>query len=379
VSDETGGEGNADLESRLQELLDKAVSRGRYVRHGLLGVADSDGSWQWTGSAGALDPEGSPATADARYPVASVTKLYTAAATMRLVEKRDLSLDTRIVEILPDAITAGLHVLDGVDHTGEITVEHLLGHTSGLPDYYEEAPAGGTSAQARLLAGEDAPMPFEDVLAVVREMTPHFAPQPTEAARRKARYTDTNYQLLGAVIESVTESPLPKVFDEQLFGPLGLDATSSYPHAPRNGRSPEPDARIWSKDTVLRPEGALTHQTADGGIISTLDDQIRFMRALIGGGVFEEAGTWARMHARYSRVFFPVDYGLGVMRYAPPRWMSPLFRIPELLGHTGSTATWLFHCPELDVILAGTFDVAQPPLPFRFLPRVLRAIDQRRP
>ena len=368
----------AELESRLQAMLEKAVSRGRYVRPGLLGVAGGDGSWQWTGSAGALDPEGAPATADARYPVASVTKLYTAAVTMRLIERRDLSLDTRIVEILPDSVTAGLHVLDDVDHTGEITVEHLLGHTSGLPDYYEEAPTGGTSAQARLLAGEDAPMPFEDVLAVVREMTPHFVPQPVEAARRKARYADTNYQLLGAMIESVTESPLHQVFDVHLFGPLGLDATSSYPHPPRNGGSPEPDTRIWSRDTVLCPEGALTHQKADGGVISTLGDQIRFMQALVGGGVFEEAATWERMRSRYNRVFFPVEYGLGVMRYAPPRWMSPLFRIPEIVGHTGSTATWLFHCPELDVILAGSFDVAQPPLPFRFLPRVLRAIDQHR-
>ena len=61
-------------------------------------------------------------------------------------------------------------------------------------------------------------------------------------------------------------------------------------------------------------------------------------------------------------------------REPAPRWMSPLFRIPPVMGHTGSTATWLFHCPELDIVTAGTFDVGKPPLPFRFVPHVLRAV-----
>ncbi len=89
-----------------------------------------------------------------------------------------------MVDILSPEVTDGLHVLGGLDRTAEITVEHLLGHTSGLADYYEEAPAGGPSAQARLRAGEDAPMPFEEVLAVVRSLDPHFPPQPVDVPER---------------------------------------------------------------------------------------------------------------------------------------------------------------------------------------------------
>jgi D-alanyl-D-alanine carboxypeptidase len=139
----------------------------------------------------------------------------------------------------------------------------------------------------------------------------------------------------------------------------------------------QPQAAVWAGDVVLVPDGALTHQVADGGIISTLADQVRFLRAVVGGEVFDDPRTWPRLHERVNRVFFPIDYGLGVMRYAPPRWMSPLFAIPPILGHSGSTASWLFHCPKLGIVTAGTFDVAQPPLPFRFLPRVLRAVEQR--
>jgi hypothetical protein len=102
--------------------------------------------------------------------------------------------------------------------------------------------------------------------------------------------------------------------------------------------------------------------------------QVRFLQAIVGGEVVDDQATWQSMQQPRNRIFFPVDYGLGVMRYAPPRWMSPLFRIPPVVGHTGSTATWLFHCPELGIVTAGTFDTAQPALPFRFLPHVLRAV-----
>lgn len=363
-----------NLERRLDTLLRKAVDRRRHVRHGLAGVAAVDGSWSWASGYGVLDPVGTTATADARYPIASVTKLFTAVVTMKLIEADQLALADRMVDLLPSEATDGLHVLDGVERTGEITVEHLLGHTSGLADYYEGAPPGARSAQARLLSGEDAPMPFEDVLRTVRAMKPHFPPQPFGSAKRKAKYADTNYQLLGAILEKVAELPLHELFDQMIFTPLSLDATSSYPHPPRGGRSPEPDATVWAKDVVLNPSGALTHQKADGGIISTVADQLRFMQALASGALFEDAGTFRHMGEHTNRIFFPVEYGLGVMRYAPARWMSPLFAIPPIVGHTGSTATWAFHCPDLDIVLAGAFDVAQPPLPFRFLPHVLRAV-----
>lgn len=363
------------LDGRLATLLRRAVDRRRHVRHGLLAVARVDGTWEWQGSHGLADAEGTPARTTTRYPIASVTKLFTAAVALRLTERGVLALTDRLVDLLPHEVTRGLHVHDGVDRTDAITLEHLLGHTSGLPDYYEEAPSGGRSAQARLLAGEDAPMPFDEVVRLVRdELTPHFPPQPLDAPTPRARYADTNYQLIGAAIEQVTGDPLHVVFDRLLFAPLGLDDTSSYPHAPRSGRPAEPETSVWAKGVVLHAAGALRHQVADGGIVSTLHDQVRFMTALVTDEFFTDAGTWPRMQHRLARVFFPIDYGLGVMRYAPPRWMSPMFAVPPVVGHTGSTATWLFHCPELEIVTAGTFDVAQPPLPFRFLPHVLRAV-----
>jgi D-alanyl-D-alanine carboxypeptidase len=370
------GEVDARLAARLEKLLARTVDRQRHVRHGLLAVAAVDGSWSWQGAHGVADEDGTPVTTEVRYPIASVTKLFTATAVLKLEQQGKLAITDRLVDHLQPEVTEDLHVLDGVDRTGEIMLEHLLRHTSGLPDYYEGAPKGERSPQQRLLAGEDVPVPFEEVLRIVRkDLTPDFPPQPADAQKRRAQYADTNYQLLGAVIERVTGEPLHEVFDRMLFDPLGLDDTASYPHPPRSFATPEPQVKVWSKDTVLRPEGALRTQGPDGGIVSTLTDQVRFLQAVVNGEVFDDPGTWQRMQERTDRIFFPIEYGLGVMRYAPARWMSPAYRIPPVVGHTGSTATWLFHCAELDVVVAGAFDVAQPPLPFRFVPRVLRAVQ----
>ncbi len=369
----------AELADRLRRLLERAVDRGRHVRHALLAVAAVDGSWSWEGGHGVLDEDGTSATSTARYPIASVTKLATAAVVMRAVERGALALSDRIVELLPAQQIRGLHVIGGVDRTAEITIEHLLGHTSGLPDYYDQAPRGGTSPQARLLAGEDVPFPYEEVLRTVREeLTPHFPPQDLQAPKVKARYADTNFQLLGAVVEVVEERPLQEVFTEDLFVPLGLNDTSCYPTRPRSERSVEPDAQVWSKDVILQPAGMLTTQVPDGGIVSTVADQVALMRALVTGAAFNDPGTWERMRSGWHRVMFPIEYGLGVMRYAPSRWMSLGATVPEMVGHTGSTATWLFHVHSLDVIVAGAFDVAQPSMPFRFVPKVLRAVTSAR-
>lgn len=363
------------LDERLDSLLRRTVERTRHVRHGLLGVAFLDEGETWLGAHGVLDPRGTAATTGARYPIASITKLFTATVTMRLAEDGRLHLEDKIVDVLPAHVADGLHVRNGIDHTAAITVENLLSHTSGLADYYTEAPKGTLSPEKRLLAGEEAPVPLEEVVRLVADhLPPHFDPQPANRRRRKARYADTNFNLLGAVLETVAAKPLAELFDELVFEPLGLDDTSSYPHAPRSGAPPEPDAMVWSKDVVLRVNGALASQKAEGGIVSTLTDQLRFLAALVGGVIFSDPTTWARMTSRFARVLYPVEYGLGVMRYAPPRWMSPGYRMPAVLGHSGSTATWLFHCPDLDVAVAGAFDVAQPSLPYRFLPRLLREI-----
>ena len=77
----------AQLDERLTSLLGRAGDRRRHVRHGLLSVARVDGSWEWQGGRGVADTDGKPITTATRYPIASVTKLFTAAVALSLTEQ----------------------------------------------------------------------------------------------------------------------------------------------------------------------------------------------------------------------------------------------------------------------------------------------------
>jgi hypothetical protein len=76
---------------------------------------------------------------------------------------------------------------------------------------------------------------------------------------------------------------------------------------------------------------------------------------------------------------WPIEYGLGIMRFRLPWIFTPLHPMPAVVGHTGSTGCWLFYCPERDLFLAGSVDeVTAGALPYRLVPRVLQELHEVR-
>ncbi|MFD0855191.1 hypothetical protein ACFQ07_23330 [Actinomadura adrarensis] len=109
-------------------------------------------------------------------------------------------------------------------------------------------------------------------------------------------------------------------------------------------------------------------------LYSTTGDLLTFQRALLDGELFENACTLDALTERRNRLRnIPVlQYGLGTMFYNVGRLMSAGRRPVTLVGHSGATGTWLFHCPELDVHLAGTVDQTKgQAIPFQFMARCL--------
>ncbi len=99
------------------------------------------GSFHWSGAADVARQDGQvPMTADTPIFLASVTKLYTAVAIMRLSEQGALALDDPIAKYLPADLIRGINVSDGHDYAQEITIAQLIAHTSGIADYYNDAP-----------------------------------------------------------------------------------------------------------------------------------------------------------------------------------------------------------------------------------------------
>jgi D-alanyl-D-alanine carboxypeptidase len=366
----------------------RAVVAPKAIRHAAMAVETVDGTFRWSGALGDANPGGTPMRAGTPFFIASVTKLVTATVVLRLWEQGRLELDDSITAHLPATLVSGLHRLGGANHSDRITVRHLLAHTSGLPDYFEGRPRGGQSVSQRLETEGDLSWTIEDVASIVRGLRPHFPPQPADAPRQRARYSDTNYQLLAAVIEAVTGRPFHQACDTLVFEPLGLEHTYVFGRAQR-AESEERPATIWFGNQPLDAPRTFTSLGPDGGIVSTLDDLMTFMRAFVRGTLFEHRRTPGERERRWNRFGFhpmvlrtpgwPIEYGLGVMRFRLPRLFTPFRPMPAVIGHSGATGTWLFHCPELDVLLAGTVDQATAAaVPYRLVPKVLRMVADAR-
>jgi len=378
----TSGIHAGDLDRRLQRMVD-ALTAKKTIHHAILAIERGDRSYRRVFVSGYANPDGPLMRPQTPFFTASITKLFIAAAVLKLVERDAVRLTAPIAEYLPRTVTDGLHRLNGIDYSGQITVSHLLCHMSGLPDWLEDRAKGKLPLIDRLFAGNDRRFDIEAIAAVVRdELTPHFPPQDLSAAKPLVRYSDTGFQLLMAILESVTGRKLPDIYRQEIFEPLGLLSTWLPERPPED--TPIAPATVWAGDQPLDLPLALE---SIRDIYSTTADLILFLRALVTGTLFENPQTADIMYGRFRRfsrfwdrsaVRQPsslIEYGAGMMRFALPRALTPLRRIPPVIGHSGSTGTWLFYCRELDLYLAGCVDQATAaPLPFRLVSRVLHEI-----
>lgn len=317
----------------LADKLDAAAQRA--AAHPLTGPVlwrvertDSDRSWTYGDQ-------------DQQIFIASVTKLYTTALLLRLVDRGLLDLDAAAAHYLPAGTMRGLNTRGGTDHGDVITVRQLLSQTSGIADYFEGP--GGFLAEA--LAGDVAWTP-QEAIERTRRMPAPFAP-----GENRAHYSDTNFTLLGIVIEQAGGQSYRQAVDEHILRPLGLGNT--YLFDPSTIERYDEVAPFFSKGRPLRMPQALASCGSQGAIVSTLPECTRFLRAFLGGELFD-ARWLPQLTAHTNAVFGPLRYGLGVMRYTLPRVFSPLAPMPELVGHSGSIGSVLYCAPEKNLVIAGT-------------------------
>lgn len=355
-------------QAKLQALLDRQI--GRSVRSITAAVQSEDGRVDFTGAAGTADAGGSaPMQPDTPYALASVTKLYTASVVFKLCDDELLDLDAPIAQYLPASLISGIHRRDGRDSTAQIRVHHLLSHTSGLPDYFLDTPPGSKSVFDQLKQGRDLALTIENVTALARATPARFEP----GAPGKAHYSDTNFRLLGAVIEAVTGQTTIAVFEQTIFASLGLRATYVYDMALIDGR-PAP-AAIFFRDEALNLPRFFSSNVTDGGIVSTARENLSFLRAFFDGRLFDRR-HFSRMTAQWNAIFFPFQYGCGLMRLKLPRVFSPLRPPPAYLGHSGSTGSFAYHCPEKALYLTGTINqIAAPSRAVRLMMQLANAVS----
>ena len=335
----------------LQTLIERDLQK-KHTYAILLGVQSADGRVNFQGAAGNASP-------DSPYFIASVTKMLTATVMMQLVDEGQLNLDAPIIDYLAGDLLTGMHVYKGTDYSHSLKVHHLIHQTSGLPDYFEGNLAEGFKQN------HDRAYSVPDVLAIARQGSPAAAPD-----SGKSYYSDTNYQLLGAIIEVITGQGLANVFQARIFDQLELSATYLY-----DCGNPQPDQPlpIYFKETPLSLPLTLTSERGAGGVVSTLADSLRFLQAYFDGDLFDKK-HFERM-LQWNALFFPMQYGYGLMRFKMPRWMTLFSQTPELIGHSGSTGSFAFYVPSEKLYVAGTFNqFEKPSRPFNFMLKVAAAL-----
>lgn len=310
--------------AELQALLD------RYVADGLPGavllVRTPEG--MWNGAAGYAEIESaSPMQPSHRHHAASVTKLYLAVATLSLAEDGGIDLDAEIRDYLPEEIWRR------VPNGDRATVRQLLGHTSGIPNF-------GDSMAYDLDTLND-PMgwfPPERLLSYVEGQSPLFAPG------EGYFYSNTNYLLLGMVVDRAAARDHAAVIRERVLEPLGLSATyykeqPGYPTPPGLVASYEDlagDGRLMNvTDLVIHNAEMFSGHV---GLIATSADYAEFLDGLFAGRVIGDAALVALQERTRCDC-----YGLGLSFVDTPYGPA--------LGHSGGdlgVTTRVRWFPEVD-------------------------------
>ncbi len=336
------------LQALLREEFEKPHSNSI-----LLSVHSGDGRLSFQGAIG----EGTP---DSPYFVASVTKMFTATVIMQLADEGLLELNDPIEKYLSHLSLNGIHIYKGTDYSNDLKIYQLLHQTSGLADYF----ADGLNEDFK--KNQDRSYSVEDVLELIRGKAPFAAPD-----SGKSHYSDTNYQLLGAVIEVVTDLTLVEAFRERIFEPTEMADTYLYDHKVPPAVEPLP---FYCNNTSLSLPLAMTSERGAGGAVSTMADSHRFLRAYFEGRLFKKA-HFEKM-TTWNRMFFPMHYGYGLWRFQLPRWLTLFRKMPEFIGHAGVNGAMAFYNPDKDLYITGTLNqLDDPARQFKFMPKIVGLIE----
>jgi CubicO group peptidase (beta-lactamase class C family) len=230
--------------------------------------------------------KGIKATDQTVYQLASVTKQFTAAAILMLVEEGKVSLDGTITGILPGLPAAW----------SGVTVRHLLTHTSGIKSY--------TDVFGQLKMPDDRVFTHDQILALVKDLPLVSAPG------EKYAYCNTGYYLLGMVIEKASGKSYATFVSERIFKPLGMSASGydDYDDArPIRARGYQPDGAGVKASAHTHP----TQPFAAGALVSTVADLARWDAALAARKLLKPASYEAMWTPATLNGGATAPYGFG--------------------------------------------------------------------
>jgi D-alanyl-D-alanine carboxypeptidase len=247
----------------VQQAIENVAKSAGVV--GAIGEVYVDGKRKGRGTAGSrlLGGKGGRIPSGSRYRIASQTKLMEAAIILQLVGEGKLSLDDKLSDILPEMAEH-----DYVDRADEITVQQLIRHTSGIPDFME--------------SGKFDVFDFTTVYKPI-DLVKAARTVPRQGEPGEYLYSTTNYVLLGMMIEKVTGHDRATEFKRRLFTPLGMKHTYLATKVSDQIKGPHGHGYYPDDQGVPRDVDRLNATIGGQGVISTAADLSAFYRALNQG------------------------------------------------------------------------------------------------
>ncbi|MEX0882230.1 MAG: serine hydrolase domain-containing protein, partial [Cyclobacteriaceae bacterium] len=346
-----------EIDHILQSLIEQFVDR-KMVHGVILSVhTDQMSPFKWAGASGNL-------TIEQPYFLTSVAKLHLTALIMKLRLRGMLRLEDPISHYLPEVLWRDLSLVRKKDFSNKITIQHLLSHSSGLPDYFQVVLRGERTLKQELFSGTDQSWSMDELVKGIKGLKPQFKP----GHKNKIHYADTNFQLLGKLIEIVCAQPLQKVIENFHLKPLALSQTYSYNDT--KDRTPSP---FYFNEHPLWIPKAMTSFGPVGGMVSTAHDNMVFLKAFFHGHLFEEEDiddlkTWNPLGKG-------LYYGKGLAQFRKPWYWMPLGTKVILTGHSGTSGAFAFYHEEKKLFFTGTVNqAADTTLPYKLIIKALKVL-----
>jgi D-alanyl-D-alanine carboxypeptidase len=327
---------NSAVEEQLQQVLDRSVARPDVVLPGAIAHYRSSAYRPWSGAAGLGEvPRGVAMRPQDRFRAGSVLKTFLATVILQHVEEGALALDQKLPALLPEAVTSRIASAD------QISLRMLLDHTSGIPEWVTK------EVEAQVMADPGRVWTTDEALDIAARLPPDHAPGASW------KYSNTDYTLIGLVLDRVGGKSWRAQVRERVLDRLGLSGTT-LPE-PGDRTMPGPYAHGYQAvDGAARDLTSIDPSMAGaaGGhaLVTTAQDLGRFLDALLAGALFAQPATLTAMTTMIDAPHesgLPHRYGLGLEEFTLPGGAT-------VIGHAGSTggyAVMMFRVPARDATL----------------------------
>jgi CubicO group peptidase (beta-lactamase class C family) len=333
---------------KVDALVEQAIENRAFP--GAVLAVTHEGSIVHHRAYGRLSWDGNdPTTPQTLYDLASVTKVFTAVAVLKLIQDSSAGLDSAADEVIPE--------LSGSPH-GPLTIRQLLEHTSGQPRRFTrliEADAAFALAAAPLLPvlPDERATRIGLLLQDLRDVELLFAPG------SRVAYTSLGYFLLGVMIERLVGDRLDQHLERVLLRPLGFESLTYLPvgevaeHAPTAPTETCPWRRILIQGQVHDEITAyIGGVSGHAGLFGTALDVASFGAAILEGrDIPVHRQLLARSTESQTRTLAGEERGWGWLVWSEGSYMGD-FVSRRAFGHTGFTGTSLLIDPENDLVVS---------------------------